>query len=60
MIDEGVDGNMVVKEMLYRIGQSNISLSIATGLRAGTPDNWNLILGSSRYSLFNYCFQIVP
>lgn len=54
MIDEGVDGNSVVKEMLYGIGQSDISLSIATGLRDATPDSRSLILGSSRDFSFNH------
>jgi hypothetical protein len=56
LIDEGVDHNMVLKEMLYRIGQSEISLSTATELRVVKPDIPSLISGISRDFSFNYCF----
>jgi hypothetical protein len=56
LIDEGVDGNTVLKEIIYRIGQSEISLSTATGLRAIKPVIRSLIFGSNRDFSLNYCF----
>jgi hypothetical protein len=56
LIDEGVDANRVLKEMLYRIGLLDISMS---GPRAGKPDCRSSILGNCRNFTFNRSSHIV-